>query len=321
MRTRGGRLLIPSYQEDNLIVRFKWLYPAAALGALLAGTSAFAAPTAEYTALRNSLAPATLAPGEALTAYAGQVIELTGAVGTIYPRPDAPGFTLQRTDVSLITVHGPVTDADIAAGATLRVLGRVYANGLDLDELSVTPAKTPAPARRLRRHAHRQAIYTSATTSGTASGSPQWFAARIRAFSGGVSGALALKIANAVLKSSARYGVDPRLVCALLAQESHFNPHAVSPVGARGLGQLMPGTAAQMGIRNPYDVAQNVNGAVRYLATQLQRFNGDTGSALAAYNAGPGSVQRFGGIPPYRETRNYVRVISRWYQQMKVQSL
>jgi soluble lytic murein transglycosylase-like protein len=104
-------------------------------------------------------------------------------------------------------------------------------------------------------------------------------------------------------------GLDPALLAGLIKQESGFNPNAGSGAGARGLTQLMPGTAAGLGVSNVLDPAQSINGGAKYLKQQLEAFGGDTAKALAAYNAGPGAVQRFGGIPPYSETQNYVRIV------------
>jgi soluble lytic murein transglycosylase-like protein len=107
---------------------------------------------------------------------------------------------------------------------------------------------------------------------------------------------------------AAKYDVSPSLIEAMVWQESRWNPAAVSPVGARGLAQLMPGTARELGV-NSNDPAANLEGGVRYLRQQLDTFGGDVEKALAAYNAGPGRVARAGGVPNIRETQNYVAVI------------
>ena len=112
----------------------------------------------------------------------------------------------------------------------------------------------------------------------------------------------------------AQYGVDPYLIYCLMSQESSFVAGATSYKGAQGLMQLMPGTAARYGVTNPYDVAQNIKGGTRYLKDLLQMFNGRVDLALAGYNAGEGAVMKYGNkIPPYDETRNYVRLILKRY--------
>jgi soluble lytic murein transglycosylase-like protein len=117
-----------------------------------------------------------------------------------------------------------------------------------------------------------------------------------------------------IRQNGARYGVDPYLIFCVMEQESHFNAGAVSPVGARGLMQLMPGTAARFGVRRVHDPAQNIAGGTRFLKQLLGRFNGRVELVLASYNAGEGAVLKYGNrVPPYRETRNYVRRISGRY--------
>ncbi len=115
-----------------------------------------------------------------------------------------------------------------------------------------------------------------------------------------------------IRQAEARYQLPPRLLQALIWQESRFNPMAISPAGAAGLAQLMPGTARQLGVSNRHDPVQNIDGGARYLKQMLDRF-GAIHLALAAYNAGPGAVSRAGGIPKNRETPGYVKsVIARW---------
>lgn len=111
-----------------------------------------------------------------------------------------------------------------------------------------------------------------------------------------------------VAQLAAKYDISPALLEAVVWQESRWNERAVSPVGARGLAQLMPGTAAQMGV-NPRDPMANLEGGARYLRMQLDAFEGDVEKALAAYNAGPARVMKAGGIPNIRETREYVAAI------------
>jgi soluble lytic murein transglycosylase-like protein len=109
--------------------------------------------------------------------------------------------------------------------------------------------------------------------------------------------------------AASRHDVDPALVRAVAWEESRFRTDAISPKGAIGLMQLMPSTAAQLRV-NPYDPQQNVQGGVAYLRALLTQFKGDVRLALAAYNAGPAAVNRYGGIPPFRETQNYVKAIA-----------
>ena len=113
-------------------------------------------------------------------------------------------------------------------------------------------------------------------------------------------------IGRTIVREARAVRVDPALVAAIAENESGFNPAATSASGAAGVMQLMPATAQAMGVSDPYDPAQNVRGGASYLRELLERFHGDVRFAVAAYNAGPGAVERFRGVPPYPETQAYV---------------
>lgn len=123
---------------------------------------------------------------------------------------------------------------------------------------------------------------------------------------------------SAIAAASDKHDLDPDLINSVIRAESSFNPAAVSPKGARGLMQLMPGTAATLGVNNAFDPGSNVDGGTRYLRELLARYNNDLAKALAAYNAGPQRVEQYHGIPPYRETRAYVSRIIRDFNRKKL---
>jgi soluble lytic murein transglycosylase-like protein len=159
----------------------------------------------------------------------------------------------------------------------------------------------------------------SQTNDGTAS-----FAATLQGEMDGQSGALGgpamvppEQLESLVDGNAQIQAVDPALIKAIIANESGFNANATSDVGAQGLMQLMPGTAEALGVTDAYDPAQNVAGGTKYIKQLLDRFNGDVRLAVAAYNAGPSAVEKYGGVPPYAETQNYVQNVLASYAKYR----
>ena len=186
-----------------------------------------------------------------------------------------------------------------------------------------TPAGELAAAARVRELQQMiektRGVSTSATPASGAgassSGSPTAFAAALQAASAqSPQGASSLSSASSpydalIEQAAQRNGVDPAILHGLIQQESGFDPSSTSGTGAAGLCQLMPSTAASLGVTNPLDPAQSIDAGARYLKSQLDAFGGNPSLALAAYNAGPGAVQRYGGVPPYAETQDYVQKV------------
>lgn len=123
-------------------------------------------------------------------------------------------------------------------------------------------------------------------------------------------------ISQNVQKAAAKYNLPAELINGVIRAESNFKVKAVSLAGAQGLMQLMPETAKELGVKNPFDIAQNIDGGAKYLRKMLDRFDGNIRKALAAYNAGPGTVIKYSGRVPYPETRQYVRRVLRFSMQM-----
>ncbi|WP_107838815.1 lytic transglycosylase domain-containing protein [Metasolibacillus meyeri] len=131
------------------------------------------------------------------------------------------------------------------------------------------------------------------------------------AFNDSLTGANRYK--DTIAKAAATYNLPEKLIAAVMKQESNFNPEVISTAGAVGLMQLMPGTSKYLGIQNPTDTEQNIMGGAKYLRQMLNQFGQNLETALAAYNAGPGNVKKYNGIPPFKETQSYVQKVLKYY--------
>jgi soluble lytic murein transglycosylase-like protein len=160
----------------------------------------------------------------------------------------------------------------------------------------IAPGASTSPAAAAQQPTAFASALQAAASSSAAAPSAQ-----------GATGAAQSSPYDALVEQAAqRNGVDPAVLHGLIQQESGFDPNAQSGAGASGLTQLMPGTAASLGVANPLDPTEAIEGGARYLSQMLGTFGGNTADALAAYNAGPGAVKQYGGVPPYAETQSYV---------------
>src|SRR5437588_1103907 len=191
-----------------------------------------------------------------------------------------------------------------------------FRNGVRAEQPASTPPVAPAAKAAKRRDA-RAANKQSAGAASQLVVPTVWIpgpsAGSLRGYTTGSS-----EVDGYLVQSGTKNGVDPLLLYSVMHQESSFKSHALSPKGARGLMQLMPGTAIRYGVSNIFDPRQNIEGGARYLRFLLDRFDGDVNLALAGYNAGEGAVEKYGWrIPPYAETQEYVRRISRRYSLLQ----
>lgn len=282
------------------------------------------------------------------------LIEVRGVIHGCARRDDGGTFILARDagDTFLIDAQQKLPENTVDIARTVRVLVRIppdHASFSSLQLVAVTSeyeaanleyerakqrvaAKPPVrlTSRRrsvrqalrhrgaIRRGRNRQTLLASRGLDALSqyAEAVQWFNPRL-------SGEDARRLAQSIIYYSVNYGLDARLVMAVIAVESNFNANAVSSKGAMGLGQLMPGTANGLGVADPWHPDENLDGATRLLRGHMSRF-GTVQSpswdqiklALACYNAGAGAVRKYHGVPPYRETKNYVRKIVRLYCQM-----
>jgi soluble lytic murein transglycosylase-like protein len=178
---------------------------------------------------------------------------------------------------------------------------------------AVVASAPRSPAAELVRRRQRASVPTRVVSGVT---DPRTYAELARRYNRRLQLADAERIGRSLVHFSRRYNLDPRLVAAVIAIESGFNPRAVSPAGALGLGQLMPATARAVGVRDPFSVEENIYGTVRVLRGHLDRYGyHNVALALAAYNAGSGAVRAHGGVPPYAETTWYVYNVMTRYRR------
>ncbi len=262
-------------------------------------------------------------------ALAGGVYKCAGSDGvTSYVSKRLPGAQCQRVGSFRSRPAGaakpaapkPVVDAgkDIAASAAPVLVPAAAVAA----PAPVAAASKPAPRvvrGQVYSYVDKDGVrnYTSSRPSGMAAGSVRTihYSYIEKCYACGVLPGLnfrtlrlnTLAYQDEIRAAARTHGVDEAIVRAIIHAESAFNPNALSRVGAQGLMQLMPATASRFGVSNAFDATQNISGGVRYLAWLLKRFNGDLTLAAAGYNAGEGAVDKYGGVPPYRETQRYVQ--------------
>lgn len=320
---------------------------------LITSSMASAISASDYQRVCNRTAITALQAGCTLKAQlpqlAGKYIEVNGTIsGLLNGSGENSAIIIDDGNGSMLVVNITTTEGDIALNCDVRVLACVPERGvgaLEAVAMTLTGENYDADISRftlisdgsatvtlpqdnsanyryssvpLLQPSRRSSFDYGANYSVSLSSQPeivQIYAERIRGINASVSDDNARAIAYCLLQQAEKNNLDPRLLFAIINQESRFNHRAVSPAGARGLGQLMPGTAAGLGVRDSFDIAENLSGSARYIASQLDTF-GRISYALAAYNAGPGNVRKYGGIPPFRETQNYVKVIWKHYAKL-----
>ncbi|MDI6828319.1 MAG: lytic transglycosylase domain-containing protein, partial [Armatimonadota bacterium] len=293
----------------------------------------------EYIALRRSLAKDLIIYSSAKTNpsyYIGKILELAGMVNGYASGGSTASFVLNFSGESVVISASELPEC-VSNGNTVRVLVKIgqasiaslsdlqlIAAAYDYDvtkrenELASKTQKTetnPVVQKKQPQQATNSRLKRGVALSSRAMRVFEPYRNAIKRFNPRLTDQQADTITASILAYSEHYGIDPRLIVALILAESNFRLEATSPKGAMGLAQLMPGTARGLGVTNPYDPVQNIEGCIKLMRNHLEK-QGDLSLALACYNAGAGAVKKYGGIPPYRETQNYVRKVTEIYRML-----
>lgn len=297
--------------------------------------------TAQYVSMRKQHHITQAVGPASLESFVGtRVLEVQGVVRGSFSVSGKTVYVLERPDGGDLWVESP-KDVDWMSGneVATRLLIRAHrpTESADLRAVLLGAApeheirnierrsKPPVPSRsagtpRVDSYVSKPKSTSARNWSLPASEATPVYAQFIKSFNKRLTDAQAYEIAQGIIGFSIQYGVDARLIMAMVLVESGFNPNTTSRAGAMGLGQLMPGTAAEMGVSNAYDTMDNLYGTVRLVRKHIDKYTKTTGDdfeglvlALAAYNAGPGAVKTHGGVPPYRETQNYVKKVIATY--------
>jgi soluble lytic murein transglycosylase-like protein len=292
---------------------------------------------ADYSAARKSNPPVPASATSVIlrnpSAFDGRVVEIVGAVSGLSVSGETLCLLIKSSEGQTTVLQGSAGGDTPAMGSAVRALARASVTGrFDLiavvAESEVPPAPAPKPAASGRpapptRTPKQPAVAPNRSTVVSRGGIDlsayvPIYARVVRTINKRLSEAEANRIARSIIAFSWENGIDGRLVMAIVATESGFRPGATSRAGAMGLSQLMPGTARGLGVRNGYDIEQNIAGATKLLRSHINKYasKGDDWFKLvcAAYNAGPNAVRKYGGVPPYRETQAYVRKVNAWYR-------
>jgi cell wall-associated NlpC family hydrolase len=283
-------------------------------GASAASSAAFATSLSSVSAAGDTSAADGAAAGEAVVASAKKYLGVPYVWGGTDPSSGLDcsglvqrayadlGYDLPRVSYEQAKAGRPVASLDQAQPGDILAFGSpVHHVGIYLGDNQMIEAPRPGLDVRIGPVYETPAAIRRIVPDAISAVTPAWVTRTARVAAG-------TPYSELFEAAAQKYGVSPTLLAAVARQESGFDPTATSPAGAQGLMQLMPATARGLGVSNPFDPAQAVDGAARLLSSLLDRF-GSTPLALAAYNAGPGAVLRYGGVPPYPETTNYVRSV------------